>query len=261
MRALPGMAVLLLGACGQQSAVAPPVDNAVLQAQRAQLAGLWVRTDDVGSGNFGAMFASIKRPELLPAAQAIVTRHQMEKVEEERVLTQKSGGVYKVLPSCNPPGIIFMMQHSGAFDIVLQQDEVLIVPEHPGTQTIYLDGRPHPSLDHWTPLGNGHSVGHWEGAELVVSTIGMRDDGDSVPGGGVFQPSTELVERFTLRDSQHLSIGYTWSDPQLYARPHSYTLTYAKQAADSYAFESWCDVTDPLQAQSVVIPPQSKAVR
>jgi hypothetical protein len=248
--------LLLLGACSQRTAVAPAADDAALQLRRAELGGLWVRTDEVGSGNFGAMLAGIKPAELLPAGQAIVARHQAEKAEKDRVLTQKSGNAYRVLPSCNPPGILFMMQHSGAFDIVLQKDEVLVVPEHPGTQTIYMDGRSHPSLANWTPLGNGHSVGRWDGADLVVSTVGMRDDGAAVPAGGVFLPSTELVERFTLRDPEHLNISFTWSDPQLYAKPHSYTFTYAKQPADSYAFESWCDVTDPLQAQSVVIPPQ-----
>jgi hypothetical protein len=72
----------------------------------------------------------------------------------------------------------------------------------------------------------------------------------------VYQTATELTERFTLRDAEHLLVTYTWSDPALYVQPHSYQLTYAKQPADSYAFESWCDVSDPLQAQSVVIPPQ-----
>jgi hypothetical protein len=36
----------------------------------------------------------------------------------------------------------------------------------------------------------------------------------------------------------------------------SYEFTYQKQPTDSYALESWRDVTDPLQGQSIVIPPQ-----
>jgi hypothetical protein len=65
-----------------------------------------------------------------------------------------------------------------------------------------------------------------------------------------------LVERFILRDAQHLIVRFTWNDPAIYVKPHSYVFTYEKQPADSYAYESWCDVTDPLQGQSIVVPPQ-----
>ena len=81
-------------------------------------------------------------------------------------------------------------------------------------------------------------------------------DHPGIPAGGRKGPATELVERFSLRDPQHLIVRFTWNDPAIYRSPHSYVFTYEKQPADSYAFESWCDVTDPLQGQSIVVPPQ-----
>jgi len=257
--ALAVLAGCALAGCAQQGGTgtaASAPDDPKLLAQRAQLGGEWVRTDEVGSGDFGSMLARLTPAELQPAAQALLAERKAQQAERDKAQLKAEGGVYKVAAKCDKPGIVFMMQHSGAIDIVLQKDEILVVPEHPGAQTIYMDGRPHPSLEHFTPVGAGHSVGHWEGATLVVSTVGMRGEGSSVPGGGIYSAETELVERFELLGPDRLHVTFTWTDPKIYVKPHSYTLTYAKQPADSYAFESWCDVSDPLQGQSVVVPPQ-----
>ena len=65
-------------------------------------------------------------------------------------------------------GMPFMMGHSAALDIVQTSDEILIIPEMPGTRHVYMDGRPHPPLDAWEPSTAGHSIGHWEGETLVI---------------------------------------------------------------------------------------------
>jgi hypothetical protein len=238
------------------SAGAPAVAaDAATTAQRALLEGMWVRTDEVGGGNFGGMFATIKPPALTPAAQSLLAEIRAEREAENQVLAQKVNGVYQVPVSCVGHNIVFMMQHSAALDIVLQADEVLIIPEHPGTQRIYMDGRAHPPLASLPPTGSGHSVGRWEGSVLVVDTIGMHGRRVSVPGGGVIKPGSRLVQRFEVTAPERLVVTFTWTDPELYSAPHSYSFTYQRQPADSYAFESWCDVSDPLQGQSIVVPP------
>lgn len=221
----------------------------------ADLSGIWVRTDEAGSGSFGGTLARVPTAELKPAARAEVEKERQRQKEEEEKLLKAENGVYRTPARCGNPSITFMMQHSGGIDIVQDKDEVLVISEAPGTQHIYLDGRPHPSLALWQPNGTGHSVGRWEGNTLLVSTVGMVAGG-GIPGGGRKRPETELVQRFQLRDATHLVVTFIWNDDALYVRPHSYDFTYEKQPDDSYSFESWCDVTDPAQGQSIVIPPK-----
>jgi hypothetical protein len=217
------------------------------------LSGYWVRTDEAGGGSFGGMLALLPKAELQPAAKAEDEAEAAKRQAEEAALEEKEGNVYRVPANCGAAALTFMMQHSGALSIVQGAKTILIVPESPGTQHVFMDGRPHP-LD-WVPSRRGHSVGHWEGNTLVISTIGL-EAGGGVPGGGRKRPETEVVERFTLRDATHLTVTFTWNDPTIYVKPHTYEFTYEKQPDDAYAFESWCDVTDPLQGQSIVIPPQ-----
>jgi hypothetical protein len=233
---------LVVSGCGNTpTAPTPAAGSSAAKAAQSDLSGFWVRTDEAGSGNWGAMLAAIAPAELLPAVSAAVAADAAAMQAEQKVLEANASGVYRVPVRCAAPSLVFMMQHSGAFDIVQNDAAILIIPEDPGTQHIYMDRRPHPAMTDWVPDGVGHSVGHWEAGVLVVSTVGM-ESGGGIPGGG--------------RNARHMMVSFSWNDPMLYTRPHTYAFTYEKQPADSYAFESWCDVTDPLQGQSIVVPSQ-----
>lgn len=251
-------AAALAGCAGNSSggASGPTATGAAASSAMApnpvDISGFWVRTDQVGAGSHGAMTAGIKPAELTAEYAALAKRDAEARAEADRKQVKGENGVYKVAVHCDGPSVTFMMQHSGAIDIVQSRDVTLIVPEHPGTQTIYMDGRKHPDPMDYPPSGEGHSVGRWEGSEFVVSTVGMRAGG-GIPGGGRLTSETELTERFILKDPDHMVVRFTWTDPKIYLQPHSYEFTYQRQPADSYAFESWCDVTDPLQGQSIVI--------
>jgi len=119
-----------------------------------------------------------------------------------------------------------------------------------------MDGRKHPDPSHLEPSVNGHAVGHWEGDSLVVDTVGFLG-GAGTPGGGRVGLSTHLVERFRLLDGgKRLSVTFTWEDPAIYLKPHTYELTYYKSDPGTYAFEEYCHADDPVQGGSVVEPPQ-----
>ena len=120
---------------------------------------------------------------------------------------------------------------------------------------IYMDGRPHPDLARFTPSMYGHSTGRYEGNALIVETVGLT--AGTVQGGGRRRPETRLIERFDLTpDGKRLTITYTWDDPLIYVRPHSYKYEFERLPEDSYAFETWCDSNDPLQKYSIVPPKQ-----
>jgi hypothetical protein len=68
-----------------------------------------------------------------------------------------------------------------------------------------------------------------------------------------------LTERYRLSpDGQRLTITYTWADPKVFVKPHTYEIVAERTAPGSWAFESWCDSSDPSQRLSIVPPVQSK---
>ncbi len=155
---------------------------------------------------------------------------------------------------CSLPGGV--EPNSSAFHVVQSNDEVLIVREGPVVpRTIYMNGRPHPPLGRWEPTATGHSVGRYENGALVIETVGLTAGG--VPGGGRRTPETKLTEHYTpSADGKRLTMQYTWDDPKIYQKPHTYQLMAERVQGGGWAFEDWCDSSDPTQQQSIVPPKQ-----
>ena len=100
---------------------------------------------------------------------------------------------------------------------------------------IYTDGRKHPDPAELEPTTNGHSIGRWEGATLVVDTVGLNERGiTAIPGGGYRTLRSRLVEQYRLSaDGQSLVVTFTWTDPNVFRRPHTYAFRYYKVASIS----------------------------
>jgi hypothetical protein len=248
--------LLLLPAAAPPAAHQPP-DDAV-----PDLEGGWVRVDADGSGSFGALLSRVPRAQLTPDARA-AQAEQARRAAAPRFdyardpsRPKAPGEGYVVTDgNCNLPGGV--EPNSAAFHLVQGRDQVLIVRENPGLpRTIYMDGRPHPALARWTPNGVGHSVGRYEGDALVVETVGLATG--NVSAGGWRTPETTLTERYRVSaDGQRLTVTYTWEDPKVYVTPHSYEIVSERTPAGSYAYEWWCDSSDPNQRLSVTPPPQN----
>jgi hypothetical protein len=227
------------------------------------LEGGWVRVDVEGSGNFTGLAAKFPRAVLTPAAQAAAAE-QAKRAAQPRFdfardpsRPKGAGEGYVVTDgNCSLPGGV--EPNSAAFHVVQSQEQVLIVRENPGLpRTIYMDGRAHPDLSRWTPTAVGHSTGRYEAGALVVETIGLTSG--NVTAGGWRAPETRLTERYRVSpDGRRLTIAYTWADPKIYVKPHTYEIVAERTPPGSWAFESWCDSSDPSQRLSIVPPPQNK---
>jgi len=229
------------------------VGGSALLAQTAakvpDFAGFWERKDDVGGGTFGGTLEKIPRASLKPE---IIKANQEAAARAERGEVVSFGSKW-----CATNSYPFFMQHSAAWDIFQTQDELVQVPEvHTFPRHIYLDGRKHPPAENLAPSVNGHAIGHWEGDTLVVDTIGFAGGGGT-PGGGRVGKDTHLTERFRLIEGgKKLSVTFTWEDPSIYLKPHTYELQYYRSEPGTYAFEEYCHADDPLQGGSVVAPVQ-----
>lgn len=264
--------VLLTRAAAQQDQSSAP--NTLLE-------GDWVRTDTNGSGDFGGLNANVAKAQLTPAGEAIAARGGRGRggrgpaaapaptaapapaaapASNAKETPHAAGQAYVLvsMPCNGMPGngMGSFNPDSGGFHLIVGKDQVVWAQERGGSRIIYTDGRPHPDVTNTSrPVYN--SVGHFENGTLVVDTVGLPTGG-GIPGGGVRGPNTHLTERFEVSpDGQHMKIVYTYSDPSLYVAPHSYTYTFDRATpAPTYAFEEWCDASDPIESQSIVPPTQ-----
>lgn len=221
------------------------------------LEGGWVRLDVAGSGTFSGLGAGFERAVLTSEGQVQAKAAPVAppRFDFASGTPKGTGEAYIVTDgACTQPGGV--EPNSAAWHLVQSADEVLIVRENPDPgRHIFMDGRRHPDLSRWTPSANGHSTGRYDNGELVVDTIGLT--AGAVTAGGRRTPETRLTERFRLSpDAARLTITYTWEDSRLYQRPHTYFLEFERLPRDAYAFESWCDSSDPKQRQSIVPPEQ-----
>jgi hypothetical protein len=88
---------------------------------------------------------------------------------------------------------------------------------------IFIDGRPHPpDLD---PTWYGHSIGRFEGATLVVDTVGFNDKFWFDFKGHPHTERLHIVERYTRRNLGTLVNEITIDDPGAYSKPFTVTFT------------------------------------
>jgi hypothetical protein len=233
-----------------------------------RLEGDWVRIDPNGSGDFGGLTSKFTPASLTPQGQAAA---EIGAPRAGRATGPAYTETSRTIPAsrtsscravCVGPfggGALGINPDSGAIHFVIGKDEIILAPERGGIRHIYMDGRKHPDVSRWTPTGSGHSVGHAENGELVVDTMGISPGG--VTAGGWRTPETHLIERFVVSpDGEHLTIKYRWEDPKVYQKPHEYEYQLERLPAGSYAFEEWCDASDPIEQQSVV-PPAAITIR
>ena len=221
-------------------AIAAWVDGATTQAQRQSVAptlaslpnmsGLWL-VQDPGSDNWAAWYNNVPKPALRP---------DIIKDNEAIAAKEEAGAVVNRMarrPDCPVGNLPMMMASSPALNIVAARDEVLLAAESGRARFIYTDGRTHPDTKGpgYVPSGFGHSVGRWEGDTLVVDTVGFppsvcdsRRPVMLTPGGGRAKETTRLVERFRLRDVDTLEVTFTWEDPTVFLKPHSYSYTFKR---------------------------------
>ena len=88
---------------------------------------------------------------------------------------------------------------------------------------IYIDGRGHSK--EFDPDYNGDSIGHWDGAELVVETNNFSPQITDILGSS-FSDKLSIVEHFRRISSTQMEVATTLTDPEALLEPFSYKRTY-----------------------------------
>lgn len=145
---------------------------------------------------------------------------------------------------CRVAGMPALMVESPLLDIRQTPRETVIVPLMQAmTRHLYTDGVARMNPDDFDPASNGFTSARWEGDVLVAETAGFSDFGiRGIPGGGYRTEKSILVERFRLLDGgNRLSVTSTWSDPDVFAAPHSYEARYYRADPESYVSPPQCN--------------------
>ncbi|HXC32789.1 MAG TPA: hypothetical protein VNZ56_09965 [Verrucomicrobiae bacterium] len=165
-------------------------------------------------------------PEAPPPMQAwAVKRCELVGCGTGQLGRANDDGMDPFLASCAPYGLPRLMNHVGPFEILQNKSRVLILFETGNAiEQIWTDGRGHPEdLD---PSWMGHSIGHWEGATLVVDIVGLTDKSWLDTAGHPHSDALHVTERIRRVDHDTLENTLTFDDPKTYTRTWSSTIIY-----------------------------------
>ena len=131
---------------------------------------------------------------------------------------------------CAPVGPFRMMAwEQNKIELVPAHGMIVMLFEdlsHGVMRTIYLNrGHPEKFEANWM----GDSVGRWEGATLVVDTVGFSDKTWLNDAGAPHSDALHLVERIRpVLDGKYLEFKVTAEDPKNLTKPAMYTRYYEK---------------------------------
>jgi len=148
---------------------------------------------------------------------------------------------------CLPPSIVYAIQ--GPFPFEVYQTPQLIVFKYEyfdQTRLIFMDGRGHPPAD--APHSKmGHSIGHWEGAELVVDTTHIA--ASTITNNGLdHSDRIHMVERYRLSADGKLVATQWFEDPQVLDNNGVRFIQWARQPGQ-YVYPYECDPSFALEYQ------------
>ena len=131
---------------------------------------------------------------------------------------------------CVPVGPFRMMaREENKIELVQVQGKIVMLFEDLSRgvmRTIYLS-REHPEKRELTWMGD--SVGRWDGATLVIDTVGFNDRTWLNDAGAQHSDALHLVERIRpMLDGKYLEYKTTAEDPKTLAKPYTYTRYYEK---------------------------------
>jgi len=147
---------------------------------------------------------------------------------------------------CNPKGFPRIL-----LDIANDYNEIISLPdrmlqiwqEARVPREFWLDGRPVPTpeqLENLGPTWYGHSVAHWEGNTLIVTTVGLDDRLWVDQYGYPMSFQAKIEERYTMTDPNTLTLQMTLTDPAMYTKPWVSDLkTWKKEPRKNVTWYGW----------------------
>ncbi len=159
--------------------------------------------------------------------------------------------LYPPLVACKPAsGPAFF--NAPGFEIVdapeLKRIFILNIAGPHSWRVVYMDGRPHRSSENLRPTFLGHSIGHWDGDNLAIDTVGF-DEKQWIAGAYPTTRRLHLSERLSRPNLTTLNYEGTIDDPGAYTKPWSLHWSINQKTSSSWIaggemFEYICEDAD-----------------
>jgi hypothetical protein len=228
VRLCKGAAVLCLALLAAAPALAQPGPASPAPAipgrapsEPRYLGGMW------DSERF---FFQIENPPLLPEAKA--------KVDGYRAAMRSGKILSTAWTSCRPGGVSAMVMVMNSIMVLQTPTEVTLMFEEPRlVRRIRINGT-HPRRVEPGYLGD--SIGRWEGATLVIDTIGYNGDFELDAFALPTSRKLHTIERLTKSaDGKRVDLQVTIDDPENYSRPFTVARGW-KVSGQRHQFEYDC---------------------
>ena len=188
-------------------------------------------------------------PPLTPEGEAVISprtptpgynRHPLIKPTEDPAATNDPAF------TCNPKGFprILLDTAHDFHEVLMLPDRMLQVwQEARVMRELWLDGREVPTpenLDNMGPAWYGHSVGHWDGDTLVVTTVGLDERAWLDQYGFPISFEARIEERYRKVDADTIELDMRLEDPKYYTRPWvSDTKMWKKEPRENVTWFGW----------------------
>jgi hypothetical protein len=153
---------------------------------------------------------------------------------------EKAGRPRPLFVECLPEGMpSWMLITHNALELLFTPGRVTVLGESDGNRLrrIYTDGRPHPNDP--DPTFHGHSIGHWEGATLVVDTVGILPQSYLAVSEAVGVPNNgdmHVIERIHLEGADFLHDDLEIIAPKILTTPWKTTRIFFRQRERKFDF-------------------------
>lgn len=173
----------------------------------------------------------------------------------ERAQTWNADSEMTLERVCLPPSIVYSLQ--GPFPFEVHQTPELIVIKYEyfdQVRLVHMDGRMHPDED-YPHSKMGHSIGHWEGEDLVIDTSHISTS--TITNNGLdHSENIRMVERYRLVDGaageggKRLISTQWFSDRDVLENDGARYISWAKREGE-YVYPYECDPSFALEYQSI----------
>jgi hypothetical protein len=236
VRHIPAAVLAVALALGGPAAIAKPHPS-------KGLTGMWlIKATDYGRA---------EKPPFKPQAAAAAEAARKAVEDQGQVLSDAA-------KKCLPIGMPGFMSNEFALEILETPGRVTMISENsPLVRSIYLDRKTHTADAQ--PGWNGHSIGRWEGATLVIDTIDLNDRKSHIPHSQILSSQTHIVERLHLEaGGKTLVDEATFTDPTVLTGPYVKTTRFDRMPPGSELWEYACEVDAPGWSERYANDPAAK---
>jgi len=191
---------------------------------KPDLSGLWRFESDPYTQNVSV---DLKPEEIDPSAVALY-KQRMEDLGKDDPTTYR----------CLPPGPRQLFAPPGWVRIIQTPAMIAMLYENLLYRQIFMDGRGLPKDPN--PSFMGYSVGRWEGATLVIDSIGFNETTWLDVGGHPHTEALKMTERIKRDSFGRLDVEVRIDDPKIYKRAFTVPV-HAEFVADSEMLEYVCN--------------------